>query len=78
MLNQQIYCLAVSVIFFLPKLYLHFLNLTLKIIINMSYEQESMDFLFKKNKAWFVFFIITIYSFLGFFIGFVIWEYVLQ
>jgi len=44
----------------------------------MSYEQASMDFLFKKNKAWFVFFIITIYSFLGFFIGFVIWEYVLQ
>ncbi len=67
-----------SVIFFLPKLYLYFLNLMLKIMINMSYEQASMDFLFKKNKAWFVFFIITIYSFLGFFIGFVIWEYVLQ
>ncbi|WP_228254631.1 hypothetical protein [Acinetobacter johnsonii] len=26
-----------------------------------------MNFLLKKNRAWFVFFIITLYSFLGFF-----------
>ncbi|WP_174558688.1 hypothetical protein [Acinetobacter bouvetii] len=37
-----------------------------------------MSFWKKKNKASFVFFIITLYSFLGFGIGFVIWEFVLQ
>ncbi|MFN3289964.1 MAG: hypothetical protein ACK410_05970 [Acinetobacter sp.] len=37
-----------------------------------------MNFLLKKNRAWFVFFIITLYSFLGFFLGFIIWEYLLK
>ncbi|MCH7308809.1 hypothetical protein MMO38_11825 [Acinetobacter sp. NIPH 1852] len=36
-----------------------------------------MRFLKKKNKASFVFFIIILYAFLGFGLGFVIWEYVL-
>ncbi|MEG0341258.1 hypothetical protein ACK2M2_02470 [Acinetobacter sp. TY1] len=36
-----------------------------------------MNFFNTKNKAWFVFFIITSYSFLGFFLGFIIWKYVL-
>ena len=31
----------------------------------------------KKNNAAFVFFIITLYAFLGFGLGFIIWEYVL-
>ena len=37
-----------------------------------------LNFLLKKNRAWFVFFIITLYSFLGFFLGFIIWEYFLK
>ncbi|MFW1950950.1 hypothetical protein [Acinetobacter beijerinckii] len=37
-----------------------------------------MSFLRKKNKASFVFFIITLYSLLGFGIGFIIWEYFLD
>ncbi|ENV59363.1 hypothetical protein [Acinetobacter soli] len=37
-----------------------------------------MNFLFRKNKAWFVFFIITFYSILGFFMGYLIWEYALN
>ncbi|MCK0879482.1 hypothetical protein BFR78_019680 [Acinetobacter pittii] len=32
----------------------------------------------KKNKTSFVFFIITLYSFIGFGLGFVIWEYFLK
>ncbi|WP_151830814.1 hypothetical protein [Acinetobacter ursingii] len=36
-----------------------------------------MQFLKQKNKASFVFFIITLYAFLGFAIGYVIWEYFL-
>ncbi|MBD1230824.1 hypothetical protein IDM33_13920 [Acinetobacter seifertii] len=32
----------------------------------------------KKNKASFVLFIITLYSMLGFGIGFIIWEYFLK
>ncbi|WP_092766106.1 MULTISPECIES: hypothetical protein [unclassified Acinetobacter] len=34
-----------------------------------------MNFLKKKNKASFVFFIITAYSCLGFGLGYLIWEY---
>jgi hypothetical protein len=37
----------------------------------------NMSFLKKKNNAAFVFFIITLYAFLGFGLGFIIWEYVL-
>lgn len=37
-----------------------------------------MSFLRKKNKASFVLFIITLYSMLGFGLGFIIWEYFLQ
>lgn len=37
-----------------------------------------MSFLHKKNKASFVFFIITLYSCIGFSLGYIIWEYVLQ
>ncbi|NHB56843.1 hypothetical protein [Acinetobacter shaoyimingii] len=37
-----------------------------------------MKYLKKKNKASFVFFIITLYSFIGFFIGYVIWEFILK
>ena len=37
-----------------------------------------MDFWKKENKASFVFFIIVLYSFLGFGIGYAIWEYVLS
>ncbi|NHC04984.1 hypothetical protein G9F31_14670 [Acinetobacter sp. 187] len=37
-----------------------------------------MKFFKKKNNASFVFFIITLYSILGFTIGFVIWEYFLN
>ncbi|MDM1758000.1 MULTISPECIES: hypothetical protein [unclassified Acinetobacter] len=37
-----------------------------------------MNFLKKKNKASFVFFIITLYSFLGFALGYIIWEFILQ
>ncbi|WP_171406750.1 hypothetical protein [Acinetobacter guerrae] len=36
-----------------------------------------MSFLKQKNKASFVFFIITLYAFLGFGIGYIIWEYML-
>ncbi|MFN4093459.1 MAG: hypothetical protein ACK4FO_03150 [Acinetobacter johnsonii] len=36
-----------------------------------------MNFLLQKNKAWFVFFIISLYSLIGFFIGFIIWEFLL-
>lgn len=36
-----------------------------------------MNFLQKQNKASFVFFIITLYAFLGFGLGYIIWEYVL-
>ncbi|MDK1684609.1 MULTISPECIES: hypothetical protein [Acinetobacter] len=36
-----------------------------------------MSFLTKKNKASFVFFIITLYSFIGFGLGYIIWEYFL-
>ncbi|MFW1807993.1 hypothetical protein [Acinetobacter ursingii] len=36
-----------------------------------------MQFLKQKNKASFVFFIIMLYAFLGFAIGYVIWEYLL-
>ncbi|MEB6677984.1 MULTISPECIES: hypothetical protein [Acinetobacter] len=36
-----------------------------------------MRFLKKNNSASFVFLIITLYAFLGFAIGFVIWEYFL-
>ena len=43
-----------------------------------SVEVLEMNFLLKKNRAWFVFFIITLYSFLGFFLGFIIWEYFLK
>jgi hypothetical protein len=35
------------------------------------------EFFKKKNNAAFVFFIITLYAFLGFGLGFIIWEYVL-
>ncbi|MDQ8936058.1 hypothetical protein [Acinetobacter rudis] len=34
-----------------------------------------MSMLNKKNKASFVFFIITLYAFIGFGIGYIIWEY---
>ncbi|WP_426453088.1 hypothetical protein ACPF64_10395 [Acinetobacter sp. KB005] len=37
-----------------------------------------MNILKKKNKASFVFFIITLYSFIGFGLGFIIWEYLLK
>ncbi|WP_086374379.1 MULTISPECIES: hypothetical protein [unclassified Acinetobacter] len=37
-----------------------------------------MSFWKKKNKASFVYFIITSYSLLGFGIGYVIWEFVLK
>jgi hypothetical protein len=37
----------------------------------------NMSFLNKKNKASFVFFIITLYAFLGFGLGYLIWEYLL-
>ncbi|MDM1247289.1 hypothetical protein ACFODO_09710 [Acinetobacter sichuanensis] len=37
-----------------------------------------MNFLRKNNKASFVFFIITAYSFLGFGLGYIIWEYLLS
>ncbi|NUG13377.1 hypothetical protein HUN13_17555 [Acinetobacter seifertii] len=37
-----------------------------------------MNFLRMKNKASFVLFIITLYSMLGFGIGFIIWEYFLK
>jgi hypothetical protein len=36
-----------------------------------------MNYLRRKNNAFFVFFIITLYSFLGFFLGYIIWEYFL-
>ncbi|SPL69617.1 hypothetical protein [Acinetobacter stercoris] len=36
-----------------------------------------LDFLKKKNKASFVFFIITLYSIIGFTLGYIIWEYLL-
>ncbi|ESK54038.1 MAG: hypothetical protein I8H98_06140 [Moraxellaceae bacterium] len=36
-----------------------------------------MSSLNKENKASFVFFIITLYAFLGFGLGFIIWEYFL-
>ncbi|WP_413784495.1 hypothetical protein [Acinetobacter sp. S54] len=36
-----------------------------------------MRFLKQKNKASFVFLIITLYAFLGFGIGYIIWEYLL-
>ena len=39
---------------------------------------KMMRFFRQKNKASFVFFIITLYAFLGFGLGFIIWEYVLQ
>lgn len=41
-------------------------------------ETNMLNFFKKKNKASFVFFIITLYSFLGFGIGYVIWEYFLN
>lgn len=41
-------------------------------------EAIPMSFLHKKNKASFVFFIITLYSCIGFSLGYIIWEYVLQ
>lgn len=34
-----------------------------------------MNFLKKKNKASFVFFIITFYALIGFGLGYLIWEY---
>ncbi|EPH32937.1 hypothetical protein L293_1114 [Acinetobacter gyllenbergii CIP 110306 = MTCC 11365] len=37
----------------------------------------DMSFLKKKNNASFVFFIITLYAFLGFGLGYIIWEYLL-
>ncbi len=37
-----------------------------------------MSFLRKKNKASFVFFIITAYSLLGFSLGYIIWEFILS
>lgn len=37
-----------------------------------------MKYLKKKNKASFVFFIITLYALIGFSIGYVIWEFLLQ
>ncbi|CAI3114042.1 hypothetical protein [Acinetobacter] len=37
-----------------------------------------MNILKKKNKASFVFFIITLYSFIGFGLGYIIWEYFLK
>jgi len=37
----------------------------------------TMSFLKKKNSASFVFFIITLYSLIGFGLGYVIWEYLL-
>jgi hypothetical protein len=39
---------------------------------------KMMRFFRQKNKASVVFFIITLYAFLGFGLGFIIWEYVLQ
>ncbi len=36
-----------------------------------------MSFFKSTNKAWFVFFIITLYSLLGFTLGYIIWEFVL-
>ncbi|WP_228140731.1 hypothetical protein [Acinetobacter sp. TGL-Y2] len=36
-----------------------------------------MNYFKKKNKAAFVFFIITLYSVIGFIIGHIIWKYVL-
>ncbi|WP_144424780.1 hypothetical protein [Acinetobacter equi] len=36
-----------------------------------------MDFFKKHNKASFTFFIITLYSFIGFGLGYVIWEHML-
>jgi hypothetical protein len=44
------------------------------------YEQAlgvAMSFWKRKNNASFVFFIITLYSLLGFGLGYVIWEFVL-
>lgn len=38
---------------------------------------KSVNFLKKKNKAFFVFFIITLYSIIGFILGHIIWRYVL-
>lgn len=37
----------------------------------------NMSFLKKKNNASFVFFIITLYAFIGFGLGYIIWEYFL-
>jgi len=37
----------------------------------------DMNSLKKKNKASFVFFIITLYAFIGFGLGYLIWEYIL-
>ncbi|MFW1859979.1 hypothetical protein [Acinetobacter defluvii] len=37
-----------------------------------------MSFLREKNKASFVFFIITAYSLLGFGLGYIIWEFILS
>lgn len=36
-----------------------------------------LKYLKKKNKASFVFFIITLYSLIGFSLGYVIWEFLL-
>ncbi|WOE32200.1 MULTISPECIES: hypothetical protein [unclassified Acinetobacter] len=36
-----------------------------------------MNYLKKKNKASFVFLIITLYSLIGFILGYIIWEYLL-
>lgn len=40
-------------------------------------DEIRMSFLKKKNSASFVFFIITLYSLIGFGLGYVIWEYLL-
>lgn len=37
----------------------------------------NMSFFKKKNNASFVFFIITLYGFIGFGLGYIIWEYFL-
>jgi hypothetical protein len=37
----------------------------------------NMSFFKKKNNASFVFFIITLYAFIGFGLGYIIWEYFL-
>ncbi|VXA55570.1 conserved hypothetical protein [Acinetobacter proteolyticus] len=68
-----------SVIFFLENSVSFFILYLIALSLHELSKAKGADmsFLKKKNNASFVFFIITLYAFLGFGLGYIIWEYLL-